>query len=101
MLVPNQLSNRQLGILMAGWITWHTSDGKRVRPFMANDTMAVAELSNGDRIYPNDIDFKTLIHVGYIEQIDETTYMLTNGANDLFVELTTLYRSRAAGVDVG
>ena len=101
MLTPNQLSNRQLAILMAGWITWHTSDTKRVRPFTVGDTEVVTELANGDKVYPRDGDFKALIAAGYIEQIDETTYMLTNEANDLFAELTTLYRSRSAGADVG
>ena len=101
MQMPNQLSNRQLGIFMAGWITWHTSDTRRIRPFTVGDTEEVTELANGDKVYPRDSDFKSLIIAGYIEQIDETTYMLTNDANDLFVELTTLYRSRSAGADAG
>ena len=101
MLAPKQLSNRQLSILMAGWITWHTPDTKRVRPFSAENTDEVAVLSEGDKIFPSDDDFKALIVAGYIKQIDETTYMLTNDANDLFPELTTLYRNRSAGVDVG
>lgn len=101
MLAPNQLNNRQLGILMAGWITWHTSDTKRIRPFTVNDTKVVTTLTNGDKVYPRDGDFKSLITAVYIEQIDETTYMLTNDANDLFAELTTLYLNCSAGADVG
>ena len=101
MLTPMQLSNRQLCVLMAGWITWHTPDTKRVIPFSAKNTDEITVLSDGDKILPGDDDFKALIVAGYIEQIDEITYMLTNDADELFAELTTLYRNRSAGTDVG
>ena len=101
MLVPNQLNNRQLDILMAGWITWHTSDTKKVRPFKADTTGVLTTLPNGEAIYPTDDDFKALVTGGYVEPIDDQLYVLTNDANASFVELTTLYLNRSVGADVG
>ena len=101
MLPPKQLSNRQLDILMAGWITWHTPDTKRVRPFKADATGVLTTLTNGDQLYPSDSDFQELITNGYIEPIDEKTWILTNEANDAFNELTILYIDRSAGADAG
>ena len=101
MLPPKQLSNRQLGILMAGWITWHTPDTKSVRPFTVDASGVLTTLANGDLIHPSDNDFQALITYGYIEPLDTKSYILTNEANDAFKELTTLYFNRSAGVDVG
>lgn len=101
MLTPNQLSNRQLGILMAGWITWHTPDTKSVRPFKADATGVLTTLADGHPIYPTDKDFQVLVTGGYIEPIDNQYYVLTDEANSAFTELTTLYLNRSAGADVG
>ena len=101
MLPPKQLSKRQLGILMAGWITWHTPDTKSVRPFTVDNSGALTTLSNGERVYPTDDDFQALITCGYIEPIDGSTYMLTKEANDAFKELSTFYFNRSAGADIG
>ena len=67
MIPPKQLNERQLGVLMAGWITWHTPDTKRVRSFKADATGVLTTLANGDPICPSDNDFQALITYGYIE----------------------------------
>ena len=100
MLPPKQLSKRQLGILMAGWITWHTPDTKSVRPFTVDNSGVLTTLSNGERVYPTDDDFQVLVAGGYVEPIDNQSYVLTDDADASFVELTTLYQSRSAGADV-
>ena len=95
MIPPKQLSKRQLGILMAGWVAWHTPDTKSVRPFKANGTGVLTTLSNGEAIYPTDDDFQVLVTGGYIDPAGNQWYVLTDEANTSFEELTTLYLNRS------
>ena len=94
MIPPKRLSKRQLGILMAGWVAWHTPDTKSVRPFKADGTGVLTTLLNGEPIYPADDDFQVLLTGGYVDPIGEQLYVLTEDANSSFADLATLYQSR-------
>lgn len=70
MVNPNQLSNRQLGILLAVWDTGHDALSKMRQPFKADEADVICELSNHYKVTATDEDFCQLLNDQYIEPIN-------------------------------
>ena len=100
MVNPSQLSKRQLGILLAVWNTGHNALSQMRQPFKADEGGVICELSNHDKVTAADDDFCQLLDDRYIEPIDDKTYILTQEADNAYLELVTLYRDRLASIDV-
>ena len=100
MVNPSQLSKRQLGILLAVWDTGHEAQSKWRQPFKADEAGIICELSNQDKVTLDDEDFRCLVNDRYIEPIDDKTYILTEEADDAYLELVALYRDRLVDADV-
>ena len=101
MVNPSQLSKRQLGILLAVWNTGHEALSKRCQPFKADEAGVICELLNQDKVNVDDVDFRRLVNDQYIDPIDDKTYILTQEADNAYLELVTLYQDRLIGTDVG
>lgn len=100
MVNPSQLSKRQLGILLAVWNTGHEALSKRCQSFKADEAGVICELSNQDKVNIDDVDFRRLVNDQYIEPIGDKTYILTQEADDAYLELVTLYRDCLSNADV-
>ena len=93
MVNPSQLSKRQLGILLAVWNTGHEALSKRRQPFKSDEAGVICEMSNQDIVTVDDVDFRHLVNNRYIEPIDDKTYILTQEADEAYLELITLYQA--------
>lgn len=92
----DQLSKRELGIILALWITGHTASDHLRQPFLAQG--GVLGTVDGKNLMVSDPDFLELIDAGYVEPIQEDeSYIFTTDTDDIFDDVTTEYRERLSG----
>ena len=74
---PRQLSKKQIDILLSVWIVGHNALTKKCQCFKADNNSVICTLSDKSVIYSHDADFVNLIELGYIEKINDFTYILS------------------------
>ena len=91
-----QLSKRELDIILALWITGHTASDHRRQPFFARN--GVLESVDGKDLKTSDLDFLELIDAGYVEPIQNgVSYIFTADTDGLYDDITRAYLSALQG----
>ena len=92
----DQLSKRELGIILALWITGHTASDHLRQPFLAQG--GVLGTVDGKNLMVSDPDFLELIDAGYVEPIQEDeSYIFTADTDGLYDDIIGAYLAALHG----
>lgn len=92
---PRQLSKKQMDIFLSVWIAGHNALTKKRQCFKADKNNIICTLSDQSVVYRQNDDFISLIKSGYIEKIDDSSYIFTEEADALFDEIRTQFTNTA------